>query len=107
MVNAEFQQTVLGNNLAYVLSNIFTYAMAGIFVSMIISLLMLPKPPKGAWYRISSIIQWIFVPISTIFFGSIPAIDSQTRLMLGKYMDFNVTEKVRKNRFAADCVVIN
>ena len=55
VVNSAFQNTVLGNNLSYVLSNIFSYAMIGILVSLIVSLLMLPKPPKGIWYRIKSV----------------------------------------------------
>ncbi len=95
MVNKDFTQTILGNNLAYVLGTIFSFALIGIFVSLLVSLIMLPKPPKGIWYKISSILQWILVPLTTIIFGAIPALDAQTRLMLGYYLDFNVTEKIR------------
>jgi len=42
--------------------------------------------------------QWIFSPIVSSIFGSFPALDAMTRLMLGKYMEsFWVTPKIRKN----------
>jgi len=31
-----------------------------------------------------------------IFFSALPALDAQARLMLGKYMGFWPTEKIRK-----------
>jgi hypothetical protein len=40
------------------------------------------------------VVQWIYLPITTILYNAFSALYSQTRLMLGKYMDtFDVTEK--------------
>jgi len=92
----DFSGTVVAYNLAHILSVLFSIAIAGIFVSLAVSLLMLPKPPKGIKYKFIAVFQWILIPFVTVLFGSIPAIDSHTRLLLGKYLEFNVTEKFRK-----------
>ncbi len=74
-------------------------SMIGVFVSGLMSLFLLPPRPKAvrkhAW--VMMILQWALLPITFILFGALPAIDAQTRLMLGKYLGFNVTKKIRKN----------
>ena len=55
-------------------------------------------PPKPARYRrhrsIFMVIQWLYLPVTTIVFNSFAALYSQTRLMLGKYVSkFDVTDK--------------
>jgi hypothetical protein len=42
------------------------------------------------------ILEWAIIPFIVLILGSTPALDAQTRLMLGKYMEFSHTEKIRK-----------
>lgn len=101
-----FSRTVLSFNLPVVTSAIMALAMIGLISSAIISVILLPpKPPrygrfKWAWM----FLQWILFPINFIFFGAIPALDAQTRLMLGKYMGFWITPKFRSNPKALEGV---
>ena len=86
-------------NLPNTVSIVETFASVGLIVSIIVSLRMLPKRPakykKGK--TILMILQWILMPITSILYQSIAAFYSQTRLMLGKYMEkFDVTKKVVK-----------
>ena len=99
----KFNFTVLSFNLPILTSQIMTISMAGMFVSAILSTMLLPPVPKEwRWYiklakKFTIFLQWIFLPITLIIFGSLPALEAQIRLMLGKYMGFWVTEKVRDN----------
>lgn len=77
-------------------SRIQTVALVGIVVTFFLSLLTLP--PKPARYRhhrtLFMMLQWVYLPLTTIVYNGLSGLYSQTRLMLGKYMDtFDVTEK--------------
>ena len=93
-----FNVTLLSYNLPRITSNLMTIAMIGMFTSAIISLLLLPPRPKkySGWKNLSTVLQWLLLPITLIIFGSFPALDAQTRLILGKPLGFWVTEKTRK-----------
>lgn len=93
-----FNSTVLSYNLPTFTRVLMTISMAGIFVLVWISMSFLPKAPAGSgkWTKVSMILQWIMIPITVTIFGAVPALEAQTRLMLGKYMGFWVTPKHRK-----------
>jgi len=59
---------------------------------------MLPPKPKNSNFlkNLSTVFQWLLLPLTLIFFGALPALDAQTRLMLGKHLEFWATEKTRK-----------
>ena len=91
--------TMVGYNLPNIVSIIETFAMVGLIATVLVSFRMLP--PRPAKYRrtknISMLLQWILMPVTSIFYQSIAAYYAQTRLMLGKYMEkFDVTKKVVK-----------
>lgn len=86
-------------NLPNVVGLIQTIAMIGTIITVIISLQMLPKRPEKYKKNKSflMVLQWILMPVIAIVYQSAAAFYSQTRLMLGKYMEkFDVTKKVVK-----------
>lgn len=74
-------------------------AMVGMVAASWLATVILPPLPPGhrKWRLAMMIGQWFFLPLTLIFFGSIPAADAQTRLMLGRYLGFWVTEKTRRS----------
>jgi hypothetical protein len=94
-----FRQTALGYNLPSISAALFRVSIATLFICMFISFELLPPRPKDVKRNKSvvMVLQWVLAPIIAALLGSTPAIDAQTRLMLGKYMHFYVTEKFRKH----------
>lgn len=93
------KRLVFVQNSPFILQDIMRLAMMGIFVSALLSFTLLPPKPKTvrkSAYLIT-ILQWLLLPVTIIVFSSFPAIDAQTRLMLGKRMGFWVTPK-EKNK---------
>jgi hypothetical protein len=45
--------------------------------------------------RVILALEWFSVPFIVTFLSALPALDAQTRLMFGKYMEFWVTQKQR------------
>lgn len=86
-------------NIPSIVGVVETFASIGLIVLVLVSFRMLPKRP--AKYRkgknILMVLQWILMPVTSILYQSIAAFYSQTRLMLGKYMEkFDVTKKIVK-----------
>lgn len=94
----EFNRTIFALNLPKVLGYLMTFAMVGLLVSLFTSLYLLPPAPEGTprWKKVMMVLQWILSPLVSIPLGALPMLDAQTRMLLGKYMEFWVTEKVRK-----------
>jgi GxxExxY protein len=95
----DFNGTLLSYSLPQVTGFIMNLAMIGVASSAVASVLLLP--PKPAWFRrrhyLLYLLEWVLVPVTFIVFGSLPALDAQTRLMLGgrARLGFWVTPKAR------------
>ena len=106
LMNIDFRSSILAYHLPVLARDLLSITWIGVVISTMISLKLIPARPKkyGKMRALEMILQWVLVPISGIIFGSIPAIDAETRLMLGKYLGFHVTDKERKTVFDPSAV---
>jgi hypothetical protein len=98
-VAPEAGDSYIANQLPIIASYIQRIAMAGLFLSIYLSIRLLPpKPPRyKAHHWIPMLLQWVLLPITTIVYSSFAAINSQTRLIFGRYLGkFDATAKVVK-----------
>lgn len=89
-------QNLAANELPLIVSRVQTFAL--IFALATIFICLKTLPPKPARYRrhrsLFMILQWAYLPVTTLIYNSFAAFYSQTRLMFGRYMDkFDVTDK--------------
>ena len=94
----EFLQSVVAFNLPGITQTLMRVALIFLIFSVYVNLVLLPPRPKkyGPWKSVSMYLQWFLVPVSAVLFHSLPAIEAQTRLMFGRYLEFWVTPKSRK-----------
>lgn len=86
-------------NLPNTVSWIQIFASIGLMITIVMSLRMLPPKPAKYKYRnkFTMVLQWVLMPVVAIVYQSAAAFYSQTRLMLGRYMEkFDVTKKIVK-----------
>jgi len=96
VINPAFAETTLGQNLPLFASVMLTIALASLFVLVIVEHRIVPPRPAhwGRLQHIGSYLQWLALPLVGIFFSTLPALDAQTRLLTGRYLEYRVTEKV-------------
>jgi cellulose synthase/poly-beta-1,6-N-acetylglucosamine synthase-like glycosyltransferase len=92
----DFSLTDVGQNLWLYSFVILTSAMVTILVLVYVEHLLLPPKPEswGWWRRKLVYLQFFTYPIVGLVFSVLPALESHTRLLLGKYLEYRVTEKV-------------
>jgi cellulose synthase/poly-beta-1,6-N-acetylglucosamine synthase-like glycosyltransferase len=96
LLNQQFNRTILGKTLPQVSSTLLTISLISLLVIFIIDMRSRPPRPNKAniLQRLAQPLEFILLPVIGFFFSALPGIDAHTRLMLGKYIEYKVTEKV-------------
>ncbi len=93
----EFAASVVYYNVPDIANTIFGLGFFAICITIILSLSLLPKTKtRHRWLlKVLHAFEWLMVPLILVLFSALPALHAQTRLMLGKYLEFWVTDKHR------------
>ena len=98
----DFESSVVYYNVPFIAGTIFNLAFVSLLISIFLSIALLPKTNQrfGWALKFGHALEWLLVPGILLFLSALPALDAQTRLMFGKYMEFWVTDKKRSLRVA-------
>ena len=96
----EFAASVVYYNVPDIANTIFALGFLAICITIILSLSLLPKTKiRYRWLlKLGHAFEWLMVPFILVIFSALPALHAQTRLMLGQYLEFWVTDKHRTKR---------
>jgi len=96
IINPAFARTTLGQNLPIYASSMLSIALVALIVLIWVEHRIVPPwPSNWGWFRKTLVyIGWTGLPFVGIFFSNLPALDAQTRLLTGRYLEYRVTEKV-------------
>lgn len=96
-VNPAFGRTSLGFTLPQMSSAILTLTLVFLVILLFIEFRHRPKRPADVpkWKALLTPFEFLLMPIAGFFFNALPGLDAHTRLMLGKYIEYRVTEKIK------------
>jgi len=96
LLNPEFSRTIMGKTLPQVSSTILTLSLLSMFIIILIDAKNRPPRPHqvSIFTKLLQPLEFFLLPIIGFFFSALPGLDAHTRLMLGRYIEYRVTEKV-------------
>jgi hypothetical protein len=96
LLNPLFAQTVMGQNLPRISFGILSACWVFLAVILIVDFRQRPKREGQVtlFKKLMTPFEFVLMPIVTLIFTALPGIDAHTRLMLGNYLEYRVTEKV-------------
>jgi cellulose synthase/poly-beta-1,6-N-acetylglucosamine synthase-like glycosyltransferase len=95
LLNEDFARTILGKTLPQVASAILTASLVSLVIIAFIDFRARPESKLMPWYKkLFSALEFILLPVVGLFFAALPGLEAHTRLMMGRYIEYRVTEKV-------------
>lgn len=96
LVNPTFNRTVLGFILPQLTGLILTLATAMLFLYLYLDIKLRHRLNQKTQLKDVPLffIQWYLLPVVSFILSSLPALDAHTRLLIGKKIEYKVTEKV-------------
>ncbi len=94
-VNPVFSRTTLGYKLPQLAGFILTLCIFSTFAMIVIDYRNRPKQQKMSKTRLFLFpLEFVLLPVVGFFLAALPALISHTQLMLGKRLEYKVTEKI-------------
>lgn len=97
LLNPVFTRTSLGYSLPQISSFILTLCLVSILAMIYVDHILGPKRSKHKYSRLRKLLfplEFMFMPVAGFFLSALPALISHIQLIIGKRLEYKVTEKV-------------
>ncbi len=95
LLNPNFSRTIIGRTLPQVASAILTASLVALIMVIFVDMKVRPGVKDLPWWKkVLSPFEFVLLPVVGLFFTALPGLEAHTRLMMGKYIEYRVTEKV-------------
>jgi cellulose synthase/poly-beta-1,6-N-acetylglucosamine synthase-like glycosyltransferase len=93
--STDFSLTPLGQQMWAASSSILAVTLSTVLFFMYFESRMLPPKPAlwPRWRRVAAHLQYFAYPVVGLVLSVLPALEAHTRLLLGRYLEYRVTEK--------------
>ena len=93
-IDLDYSLSPTATVLSLVAAGILTVTLLNTLVLISVDRAMCPRPPEWSWWHRRYVeIQLFLSPVVGVALSVIPALEAQTRLMFGAYIEYKVTEK--------------
>lgn len=93
-INQEFLRTAIGYNLPRLAGFILSLCLIAVVIMIIVDFRNNPKHIQSTLRKLLFPLELVLLPLAGFFLSTIPALLSHTTLMLGKRLEYKVTEKI-------------
>ncbi len=97
LVNPVFTRTNLGYTLPQISAFILTLCLLSILAMIYVDYTLGPKKSKAKMSKLRKMLfplEFLFMPLAGFFLSALPALVSHLQLLIGKRLDYKVTDKV-------------
>src|SRR3981081_2442465 len=97
LIDLDYSLSTVATGIGYTTAGILTLPLFNTLVLIGVDHAMCTKPPEWPWWRRwYSDLQLFLYPVVGLALSVIPALEAQTRVMFGAYIEYGVAEKDRK-----------
>ena len=94
LIDLDYSLSTEAAVIGWATAGILTFTLFNTFVLIKVDAAMCPKPAGWPWWRRRyADLQLFLYPVAGLALSVIPALEAQTRLMFGAYLEYTVTEK--------------
>jgi cellulose synthase/poly-beta-1,6-N-acetylglucosamine synthase-like glycosyltransferase len=94
LIDLDYSLSTEAAAIGWITAGILTFTLLNTFVLIRVDSSMCPKPEGWPrWRRVYANLQLFLYPIVGLALSVIPALEAQTRLMFGAYLEYTITEK--------------
>jgi len=95
LIRSDYSSSFFGFELSFITFILMNISLFCVFAIIFVDLRMRPACKNyPVWRKVLTSFGFLLIPVVGLFFAALPGLNAHTRLMIGRYLEYRVTEKI-------------